>query len=97
MTITEIEDNLEGSGALLLEPRAMFDQALVGLAYRADGLMVLAYDSEKCIAQLMEHNDWDIESASEWYDFNVVGAYAGPGTPVFVDVLTIDEQEVSCA
>jgi len=32
----------------------------------------------------MDINDWTEEEAIEWVDYNVVGAYVGEGTPIFV-------------
>jgi hypothetical protein len=88
MTLDEMEDGLEGGEALFLEPRSMLDEAIIGLAERADGMMVVAYDTEKVVQALMKGNDWDEEEAREWYSFNTAGAYVGPGTPVFINLLT---------
>lgn len=84
MTLDELENELEGSDALFLEPRATFDRAIVGVAERVDGLCVLAYDSERVIQALVDENGWDEDEAREWYEFNTAGAYVGPGTPVFL-------------
>lgn len=90
MTLDEMEDGLEGGDALFLEPRSMFDQAIIGMAERADGMMVVAYDAEKATRALMDGNDWDEDEAREWYYFNTAGAYVGPGTPVFIQMITRD-------
>ena len=41
----------------------------------------------------MNMNDWTYEEAVEWMDFNVVGAYVGKTTPMFVREIT-EEDEV---
>ena len=68
---------------LLLEP-ATYDEAIVGVAERADGLMCVAYDRQRCIEILMQ-DDMTRDEAEEFFEFNVLGAYMGEGTPVFVD------------
>jgi hypothetical protein len=70
-----------------LEPRDVFDAAIVGLAERADGMCVLAYSRTRCIEALSKQNDWSYDSAVEWFEFNTAGAYAGEGTPVFIEFL----------
>ena len=60
-----------------------FDDAILGLAERA-GEFLVAYDVEKCIEVLMEQG-MDREEAEEYFEFNVVGAYVGENTPIFVD------------
>jgi hypothetical protein len=84
MTLEELEMRLEPGEALFLEPRETFDAAIVGIAERVDGLYVIAYDVERVVQALMEAHNWDEDEAREWYEFNTAGAYAGPGTPVFI-------------
>lgn len=82
-----IDDLLGDSEAMLLEPREIYDAAFLGVATRVDGLHVAAYDTAKCIEALMQHYEFDREEAQEWFDCNTSGAYVGPGTPVFIDLL----------
>lgn len=83
-----LEEQLTDEQALFLEPRAVFDAAIIGIAERAGGLRVVAYDSDQCIAALMDAHGWDFDDAIEWFEFNTKGAYVGDGTPVFIDRLT---------
>jgi hypothetical protein len=87
VTLDELEAQLEDSGALFLVPRDVFDVAIIGLTERVDGLHVIAYDSERVVQALMDANDWDADEARDWYEFNTAGAYAGPGSPVFIQLL----------
>jgi hypothetical protein len=70
---------------LFLEPREYMDQAIVGVATRAGGMEVLAYDSDKTIEAIMRAYKMEYEEALEWFDFNTAGAWVGEGTPVFID------------
>jgi hypothetical protein len=78
---------LEDAEALLLEPRATYDRALIGISEGVRGAGVAVYDSAKCIAALVEDNEWDYDEAVEWFEFNTSGAYVGEKTPLFVNVV----------
>lgn len=90
MTLDVLEDYLDDSAALFMEPRAVFDGCIVGLAERADGLRCVAYDSERVVQALMNDNGWDRDDAVEWFQSNTLNAYAGPGTPIFIARLIED-------
>lgn len=85
--VQEMEDVLVDSGeaALFLEPRETFDRAIIGVADRAGGLCVVTYDRDGCIRAMMEDNDWDYETALEYFEFNTLGAWMGEHTPIFVE------------
>jgi len=67
-----------------------FDGAIIGTAYGTtvndDEGPVLVYDMQKCIDILMDGAvDMTREEAIEYFDFNVLGAFVGPQTPIFVN------------
>jgi hypothetical protein len=71
-------------GTIVLEPREVFDAALVGVRSKPrEGVTLAVYSREKCIQALMRAEGWDYEEAEEYFDFNTAGSYIGPGTPVF--------------
>ena len=72
------------SEILLLEP-AYFDDAIIGIAERANGMTVVAYDRNRCIDQVMVYNECDREDAEEFFEFNTAQTWIGEGTPVFID------------
>lgn len=78
MTRDKIASFLEG--ALFADG---FDDAILGIAERADGMRVVAYDRQRCIEILMK--DMTREEAEEFFEFNTIGAWVGDMTPVFVD------------
>jgi hypothetical protein len=67
-----------------------FEDALIGFADgwvgRSQGTVAL-YDREKCINILVKRDKMDREGAEEYFEFNVVGAYVGPRTPMFATFL----------
>jgi hypothetical protein len=68
-----------------------FDEAIIGTVERCGSETVLCYDYNKCVEILMEY--MTEEEAIEYMDFNVVGAYMGEDTPMFLRPFTIAEME----
>lgn len=64
---------------LYLEPRSVYDKCIV----RIDPDRVV-YSRRKVIKILMTRDEMDADEATEFYDFNIAGAYMGPNTPKFV-------------
>jgi hypothetical protein len=45
---------------------------------------IVAYDYRKVIEIFAE--DMEYEEAVEYFDFNVIGAWVGEGTPIFIEM-----------
>ncbi|CAB4120993.1 hypothetical protein UFOVP4_51 [uncultured Caudovirales phage] len=74
-----MEDD-ENGGALLADG---FEAALIGLGYQFSTPLAV-YDWDKCIKILIERDEMELSEAMEFFDFNVMGAWAGVSTPVFI-------------
>lgn len=61
-----------------------FDEAIIGVAERINLGPVVAYDVEKIINILMDRDGMTYEGAYEYYSFNIVGAWMGDYTPIFI-------------
>ncbi len=61
-----------------------FDKAIVGIGRRCGQPDLLVYDVHECINILIERDGMTEEQAMEYFDFNVVGSYMGPNSPVFI-------------
>ena len=61
-----------------------FDDAISGFD-AAGGCAV--YDYNKCLEVLCSRDEMSLEEAHEYMEFNVVGAYVGDFTPIFVHSL----------
>lgn len=59
-----------------------YDGAIVGFADRCGSPALLVYDYELMVQVNMMRDGWTRESAMEWIDYNVVGAFVGEGTPL---------------
>ena len=62
-----------------------FEAALIGTGERCGQPTIAVYDREKCIELLMTRDGMTDEEAVEFFEFNVVGAWVGEQTPIFVD------------
>lgn len=67
--------------AIFLE-EPMYDKAIIGIC---DGR--ICYDEVAVIMILMEHDKVSYEEALEYYEFNILGSYMGPLTPLFITVV----------
>ena len=59
-----------------------FDEAIIGVEERAG---VVAYDIDKIIEILMREMTED--EAVEYFEFNILGAYMGEKTPVYIKIV----------
>ena len=80
------------AGVLLLEPRMVYDRALLGYTYHprdrwprvgAGNVAVAVYSRARCIAAITDWMECDEDEAAEWFEYNTAGAWVGEGTPTF--------------
>jgi len=64
---------------------------VIGYFRRCGQPTVVAYDAEKCIKKMIDRDGMTEEEAIEYFEFNVVGAWVGEGTPAFVYKVTSRE------
>ena len=60
-----------------------FDEAIIGVVQRI-GLQAICYDTHKVIEILMK--DMSEDEAWDYYSYNMLGAYVGESTPVFLEL-----------
>lgn len=65
------------------------DYAFIGLANTANGY-VCVYSTERIVSHLMEEDMMDFDTAEEYMHHNIIGAYVGELTPIFVDIIPIE-------
>lgn len=61
-----------------------FVDALLGFARRPGKPWVAAYDYDQCVAILMKEDSLTRDDAHDFMMFNVVDAWMGEGTPMFI-------------
>lgn len=64
-----------------------FDDAFIGLSQRINEPILAVYSYDKMVDVLIERDGMDYEEATEFIDFNVVGAWVGAQTPIIVTSL----------
>jgi len=75
-------ENKETSDALLADG---FDDALLGFG-RQNYRDVAVYNVDRCIEILQSRDGMSEEDAVEFFEFNVVGSWVGPNTPIFMSL-----------
>ena len=69
-----------------------FDEAVLGVGRRCGQPVLLVYDYQKCCEVLVKRDKMTYEEAEEFMEYNVVGAWVGDKTPVFVNT---DKEEIT--
>ena len=87
--INQIDEFVDGIEEELLflgehDERKRFEPAILGIAHRFGMQPVVTYDYRKVIDIFAE--DMSHEEAQEYFDYNVIGAWVGEGTPIFIEV-----------
>ena len=81
----QIANNYVGGDELLFMEQEYFDDAIIGVATSSLGMMAVAYSEPKVIDLIIKHDRMTPDEAMEHYQFNILGAYVGENTPVFID------------
>ena len=69
-----------------------FDAAIIGVLERFGAVPAVCYDYEKVIQVLVDQG-MSLDDACEWYQFNILGAWMGDTTPVFVRGISANTSE----
>lgn len=80
MTINEYDLDDYCEGAIKLDG---LDEAIIGIVEDFHGAKIL-YSKEKILAILTQRDSMTMSEAIEFYDFNILGLYAGEQNPVFL-------------
>lgn len=61
-----------------------FDEAIIGMAERINLGPVVAYDVDKMLEIMVERDGMTYEEAMEYFGYNILGAWMGENTPVYI-------------
>jgi len=84
---TAEHDDDDGEGML---KAGGYDDCIIGVAESFSRRPVFVYDTDKVVEALMA-DDMERDEAIEYFEFNILGAYCGPGMPLFMREATGDE------
>lgn len=82
MTKEQLNETIDPELGVLLADG--FEDAFIGIGQQFNK-HIAVYDYEKCIGILEQ--DMSRDEAEEYFSFNVVGAYVGEQTPIFVSTI----------
>jgi len=68
-------------GAVILDG---LDEAIIGVTEEFGNNSRILYSKDKILNILCERDGMDIEEAIEFYDYNILGLYAGEQNPIFL-------------
>lgn len=69
-----------------------FEDAFLGYGKQFNNTVAI-YDYDKCVEILQKRDGMTEEDAHEWMGFNVIGAYVGKFTPIFMKHCKIENYE----
>lgn len=72
------------------------EHAFIGIVVRYGAEPIACYDLNKVLDGYVA-DGMTYEEAQEFFDFNVIGAWVGDGTPCFLRPLTLTEAEDECS
>ena len=61
-----------------------FDGAIIGMAERINLGPVVAYDIDAILQILIKRDNMTYEEAYEFFNYNIIGAWMGENTPIFI-------------
>jgi len=67
-----------------------FEDAFIGVVYGKMREPVACYDRAKCIDVMVKRDGMTLEDAEEYFGFNVVDAWMGEKTPMFLDLPSME-------
>lgn len=87
--ISEFLDNFSEMNDKAIYPIG-FENAVIGSVERFGMAPLILLDRDECIRIFMDRDGMDYEEAIEFFDFNVIGAWMGEGTPCFATLIKKD-------
>ena len=73
---------LKDDDAFILEGH---EEAMLGIGHRCGQPTIAVYDRRLLIGSFMKVNKWSFETAQEWVEYNIEGAWIGEKTPLILD------------
>lgn len=81
-------DEIDPDGNLMFADG--LDRAIIGVGDRCGQPAIVAYDVSKVIEILMTRDGMSYEEATEFFEFNISGAWMGELTPIWIHPLDQD-------
>ena len=82
LTVDEVADRYDGESMLKADG---FDDCLMGVVSRFGQPYILCYSREAMLEKMVERDGMSYDEAVEFFEFNILGAWVGDGTPCFIE------------
>lgn len=83
----DIDIHQYAEGAILLDG---LNDAIIGITQEFGNGPRVLYSKDKILNILQERDGMSHSEAEEFYDFNIIGLYAGEQNPIFLDINLIN-------
>ena len=70
-----------------------YNDCIIGVVTTFNGDQVVAYDMDRVIARLEERDGMSYIDACEYFNYNMLGAWVGDHTPIFISMLEEQHKE----
>ena len=85
MNINGYDINEYCKGAIILDG---LDEAIIGIVEEFGGSCRILYSKDKILEILQERDNMTYSESEEFYDYNILGLYAGEKNPIFLVTMT---------
>jgi len=85
-----IDINEYAEGAIILDG---LDDAIIGITEEFGGSRRILYSKHKILEILTQRDLMTWSEAEEFYDYNILGLYAGEQNPVFMDITILPNKK----
>jgi hypothetical protein len=79
---------IEEEQIIYLSPRETYDPAIVGIC---SSTLRIIYSKDKILEILSVEHELDDEGTYEYFEYNILGAYMGNYTPIYLSEYSEDE------
>ncbi len=79
----DIDINQYAEGAIILDG---LNSAIIGITQEFGNGPRILYSRNKILEILQERDEMTHSEAEEFYDYNILGLYAGEQNPIFLDI-----------
>jgi hypothetical protein len=79
----DIDIDQYAEGAIILDG---LDSAIIGITQEFGNGPRILYSKNKILEILQERDEMTHSEAEEFYDYNILGLYAGEQNPIFLDI-----------
>ena len=88
MNRQELDALFEDGETLFMEPRDEYDSCIIGVGFRFSDGPLAVYSIPRILTALQDNSEMTADEAEEFFEFNIVGAWVGAGTPIYTRPLT---------